>query len=292
MSNPLATQRDLRVDCPARDGVVLRGRFWAGTDPRGILVLSPGLGEHVGCYQELAEKLAMTARLVDVVGFDFRGHGLSPGKRGVVGSYGELVTDLEAAFAWTARERPGRPVYLLGHSNGGQVALRAILRGSVDLAGLVLSNPTIRLAIPVPAWKVALGRFLLRYAPQVTLRSHATDEQMTRDRAAWPARQADSLRHSQISAPLYFGLIDGGAALLDRASEIQVPTLMILGEADTVVDVGAARAFFDRLGSADKTLCSYPDRLHEPLNDLGRDEVYADLISWLIAHIDSRSLSS
>jgi alpha-beta hydrolase superfamily lysophospholipase len=25
----------------------------------------------------------------------------------------------------------------------------------------------------------------------------------------------------------------------------------------------------------------YPDRYHEPFNDLGADEVFADLVSWL-----------
>ena len=57
-----------------------------------------------------------------------------------------------------------------------------------------------------------------------------------------------------MSAPLFFGMIEGGAMLMERAGEIQTPVLMLLGGQDTVTDPAAARAFFDRIGTEDKTL--------------------------------------
>ena len=104
---------------------------------------------------------------VDFVAVDLRGHGRSPGRRGVVQHYDELTADLTAAFEWTGRERPGLPRFVLGHSNGGQVALRAALDPRVGPAidGLILSNPSLRLSVQVPGYKLRLGRFLLRRAP-------------------------------------------------------------------------------------------------------------------------------
>ena len=40
-------------------------------------------------------------------------------------------------------------------------------------------------------------------------------------------------------------------------------------------------AFFERLGSADKTLRLYPEMLHEPLNEIGREEVVKEMTGWL-----------
>ena len=45
---------------------------------------------------------------------------------------------------------------------------------------------------------------------------------------------------------------------------------MLLGGQDTVTDPAAAREFFDRIGSEDKTLSIYPKMMHEPLNEIGR----------------------
>lgn len=271
---------------PTADGAVLHGRLWPGTDPRGVLVIAHGIGEHGGCYEPVAALLAGMPGLVDVLTFDFRGHGRSPGRRGVIRHYDELTADLRAALAWAARERPGRPRFVLGHSNGGQVALRVALEMPDALAGLVLSNPILALAARVPGWKLRVGRLLHRFAPHVTLTSGLDHGQMTRDAASWPARQADPLRHARISAPLFFGMVEGGAALARRAPEVRLPTLLILGGADPVVDPAAGRAFFEALGAADKTLRLYPEMRHEPLNELGREHVHADLVAWLAERLD------
>ena len=64
-------------------------------------------------------------------------------------------------------------------------------------------------------------------------------------------------------------MVAGGDMLIARAGEIRVPTLMLIGGQDPVLDPAAAREFFERLGSEDKTLLIYPKMLHEPLNELG-----------------------
>ena len=69
--------------------------------------------------------------------------------------------------------------------------------------------------------------------------------------------------------------------LLSRAREIRIPILMFLGGQDTVIDPAASREFFDRLGSEDKTCSCYPKMLHEPFNELGREQVIDDMVRWL-----------
>lgn len=266
------------------DGLELKGRHWSRESPRGVLVIGHGFGEHGGCYRHVAEALG-PALDIDVVAPDLRGHGRSPGRRGVVDSYEDLVADLRAAFDWAGNARPGLPRFVLGHSNGGQLALRLGLENPDGLTGLILSDPSLVVATKVSRVKLAIGRFLLRHAPHVTLSASLPAEMMTRDPEMQADHRTDPLRHSRISAPLYFGMVDGGRAILERAGQLVVPSLFLLGESDPVISPSATRRFFEDQGSADKTLIAYPDMRHEPLNELGREQVFSDLSAWLDARL-------
>jgi alpha-beta hydrolase superfamily lysophospholipase len=270
--------RDIEVK--AADGLVLRGRWWRRAEPRGAIVIAHGFAEHGGTHRYAAEWLGATLDL-DVIAVDFRGHGRSPGRRGVVRRYEDLGDDLASALEWAAKRYPDAPRFLLGHSNGGQVALRLALQRRTPVEGLIISNPALRIAIPIPPQKLKLGRWLLRYAPWITLRGNTRAELLTRDPEIQRAHRADPLRHSRMSAPLFFGMVEGGAMLLARAGEIRAPIVLLVGGQDPVVDPAAAREFYDRLSSDDKTLLLYPKMLHEPLNELGRDQVLDDLARWL-----------
>ncbi len=174
---------------------------------------------------------------------------------------------------------------MLGHSNGGQVALRLALQSPGSFSGLIVSNPVLRVTVQVPPLKLKLGRFLARHAPWITLNGSLNAELLTRDPDIQEEHRNDPLRHSRMSGPLFFGMIEGGAMLIERAPEIQTPVLMLLGGQDTVTDPSAGREFFDRIGSEDKTLTIYPKMLHEPLNEIGREQVLSDVLAWIEARL-------
>ena len=274
-----------RPQIRSSDGTELHATFYAGNHPRGVLIISHGLGEHSKCYDSLARQIASMPEMLDVLTFDYRGHGQSPGKRGVIASYDDFLADLNAAIDWVERERPGAPIFLFGHSNGGQVVLHVGLRNDGRISGLVVSNPSLRIAAPVPRHKYAAALFLRRFGPRVTLTSTVRNEDLTSDPVEPRRARLDPLRHSKISAPLFFGMVEGGASVLARAEQLRVPLLMIVSGKDPVVDPAATLAFFDRVSSTDKTLKVYPDMLHEPLNEIGREAVVEEIIGWLSRHL-------
>ncbi len=276
------------VIIPAADGVALRGWYWTRPQPRGTIVAAHGFGEHGGCYRHVADALG-PALEVDFLAPDLRGHGRSPGRRGVVRAYEDFVSDLRGALEWVARERPGLPAYVLGHSNGGLIALRLALAGDVPRAGLILSNPSLRVAAHVPRYRLWIGRFLRRFAPGVTLSGKIDLSLMTRDPAMQREHRTDPLRHSRISAPRYCGMVDSGAFIAEHAPELRDPLLILLGGSDPVIDPVTTRAVFERSGSTEKTLLHYPKMLHEPLNELGREQVFADIVAWLGPRLDRAS---
>jgi alpha-beta hydrolase superfamily lysophospholipase len=280
----LSRTRTSDIDVHSTGGLTLKGRWWRVQAPRAVLVVSHGYGEHGGAYSRLAEAIALRADF-DVIAVDFRGHGRSPGRRGVVRTYDELTDDLLNALEWASNHVRGVRLFVLGHSNGGQVALRAALRDPANFSGLVLSNPVLRVSVEVSPAKLMLARLLARYAPWVTLKGNLNAEMLTRDPEIQQEHRADPLRHSRMSAPLFFGMVEGGAMLMDRAAELKIPVLMLLGAQDKVTDPTAARQFFDRIGSDDKTLSIYPKMMHEPLNEIGRQQVLDDVLAWFEARL-------
>lgn len=269
----------------ARDGVELHGRLWPSERRRAVVVLSHGYGEHSGAYEHVAAPLARRAG-VDILGFDYRGHGRSPGKRGVVRDYAELLGDLRAAIDRAATDAPGLPRFVLGHSNGALVAL-CLAADGLDCAGLILSNPALQLAVPVPPWKLAAGRWLRRFAPGVTLDASISGELLSRDPVMKEARGRDALRHDRISGPLFFGLVENGREIREKFGAIGLPLLMLVGEDDGLIDPGVSARAFDRIGSADKTLIRYPGGRHELFNDLIREAVIDDVVGWLDGRLGS-----
>jgi alpha-beta hydrolase superfamily lysophospholipase len=268
------------IELQSADGTMLRGNWWRRAAPRGLVIISHGYGEHGAGYWRIADSLGKRLEL-DVVAIDYRGHGRSGGRRGVVLRYDELTEDLGCVIQWAGQRAPDLKRFLLGHSNGGQVALRATLRATGAIDGLMVSNPALRVAVSVPAAKLAIARVLGRIAPRVTLKGEIPTNQLTRDPEIQEEHRADRLRHNRMSPRLYFGMLEGGRMLLSRASEIRTPTLMMLGAQDPVIDPIVSREFFDRLGSEDKTLLIYPKMLHEPFNEVGRHQVVEDLVGWL-----------
>jgi alpha-beta hydrolase superfamily lysophospholipase len=91
-----------------------------------------------------------------------------------------------------------------------------------------------------------------------------------------------------MSAPLFFGMVEGGQLVAARAADVRAPLLMLLGTDDPVIDARFSGAVFDTLGSRDKTLRLYPGMLHEPLNELGREQVFDDIAEWLTSRLPSR----
>src|SRR5919205_4187757 len=111
-------------------------RCWPADNPKRLVVLVHGYGEHIGRYAHVAD--ALVARGSMVVGPDHIGHGRSAGEQALVESFEPIVDDLRGVVQ---AERGDLPVVMVGHSMGGLIAVRYAQRHREDLVGLVLSGP-------------------------------------------------------------------------------------------------------------------------------------------------------
>ena len=244
-----------------------------------VAVVVHGLAEHSGRYGHVFS--ALNAAGLDALGVDLRGHGHSAGTRVYVERFEDYLDDVDTAIAEARRRRPGVPVFVIGHSMGGLVILHHALARGANVAGYVASAPGLRNAVVVPGWKDALGRVMARVWPKLAIPTGIGPELLSRDPAVVAAYAADPLVTKTATARWYTSFVGAQAAALARAGELRRPLLMLLGEADRLVDPSGGKDFFAAAGVADKTLKTYPGLFHEVFNEPEQGTVLGDVVDWI-----------
>lgn len=264
----------------------LQGRFWQpiGRRPLGAVVIVHGLGEHSHRYRPLAESLA--AGGWGTFAADLPGHGLSPGRRGHIASYREMLREIGEMTASAQRRCPDLPIVLLGHSMGANLVTNYALRreeiapSAVTPSGMVLSAPMFLPTKPPPRPKIFAAWLTGRLVPWLTIRAPVNAKSLTKNEAVIDDLRNDPLVHNRLSLYLATQLLAQGRHALDHADQIDLPTLLLHGEADPITNYRASESFAMRLGDR-ATYESFPGMLHEVFHEPGRDAVIGKLLDWL-----------
>jgi alpha-beta hydrolase superfamily lysophospholipase len=264
------------------DGVTLWGQAWMPPQPRGVVALVHGIAEHCGRYAFLAERAC--ERGLGVASLDLRGHGRSPGERSYVERFDDYLLDVDALLARAQELAAGCPLFLMGHSMGGAIALRWLAQRRQPLAGLILSSAALKVGGDVPRLLVALAPLLSRWLPH--LRGTRFDPAViSRDAAAVAAYVNDPLVSLQ-APPARTGaeLLRAMEANRAAAPALTTPVYLFHGEADRLTDPAGSREICELWGGPDRTLRLWPGSRHETLNDLDHAAVGTELLDWVLAH--------
>jgi alpha-beta hydrolase superfamily lysophospholipase len=247
--------------------------------PRAVLALVHGVNEHCGRYQRLAEGLP--ARGFAVMGFDHRGHGRSAGRRGHVDDWADYRGDLLAFLQHVRARLPGVPLFLYGHSMGSLVVLDFLAHYPEGLAGAIVSGAAVEPAGVGSSAQRVIARVLSALVPTFSLNVPIESEKLTRDPAAIEAHRTDPMVGTRLTARWGTETMDVIERIKAAPEVIRLPVLFLHGEADPLNLASGARAYFDRLASADKRFVGYPGGLHEPHNDTCCAEVVDDVARWI-----------
>lgn len=257
------------------DGVALATRHWSVPSPRAAIVLLHGVAEHLGRYEHIGA--ALTDRGFDVRGTDLRGFGRSGGRRAYVENFSQYSTDLIDDIA--AAAELGVPVVLLGHSMGGLIASLYAVANHPQPDLLVLSAPAIDAALPKA--KVAMARILVRILPGLTVSNGLDGEQLSRDPTVGERYFADPLVFPKSTIRLGVELIEAMEQARLSLHGITIPTLVIHGGEDTIIDPSFSKPYADL---ADSTRVVFDGFRHESFNEDGGSLAVSTISDW----IDSR----
>lgn len=250
-----------------------------GGAPKAAVLIVHGYGEHCRRYDPVMSCLSERGHAVSA--FDVRGHGRSGGQRGYVSGFDVYVDDLARVAGCVRARWPGCPLLVLGHSNGGLMAIRAVQRAVIEPAGLALTNPLLALhrrRRPVPD---AVASLLSKVLPRLPLPSGVRPGDLTHDAALLEALARDRLVHRVGTPRWYWSMTLAGREALARAPELSLPLLVVRGDGDPLVDPRRALDFFEAAGSSDKRLLTREGELHEVLNELDRAALFVEIAVWL-----------
>ncbi|WP_311029048.1 alpha/beta hydrolase [Mesorhizobium koreense] len=275
---------------------------------RAVVQINHGLAEHAARYARFADHLAASG--FQVYAHDHRGHGGTTALDAPSGIFAresgaeKVIADVLAIHDLIAREHPGLPVIVFGHSMGGLIALNFVQRHSQRIAGAAIWNanfsagPAERLARLLLLWE----RFRLgsdvpsRLLPKLTFQAWARQipdrctgfDWLSRDRAEVDAYIADPLCGWDASVSMWrdiFDLIFHGSDDRNLADvRKDLPFHLVGGDKDPATAGGKAvrnlEARLRRLGFSGVTTRIYPDTRHESLNEMNRETVVADFVEW------------
>ena len=268
---------------PARDGLRLFERRWQPDGlPRGEVLLVHGFIEHGGRYGPTAEALARRGYAVSAT--DLRGHGKSAGPRCSIQSFDQYVDDLDGCFERVVRRAAGKPVFVLGHSLGGLIAVSWCIRGGRAPSGLILSGPALQVGHRLFPWLRRLAGLGNALFPRLRL-VRMGGRSISRDPAVVAQFRDDPLVfHGRFPVRSGAEILRAGDLARTAFQQIRASLLILHGTADRVAAVEASRELLHRAAAADKTLRLYPGLYHEVLNEPEREQVLDDLIQWLDRH--------
>ena len=215
---------------------------------QGLVLVTHGLSEHSGGYQEFSKTLNEWGW--DVVVWDLPGHGRSSGKRGVIEDFEDFLKEQNFFLNWTLKNlaSPHKPLVLFSHSLGALITLKGLLiYGERKIQALCLSAPCVSLALK-PFWfKRLFAHVAALFCPPVTLYNEIEYRNLTHEEQVIKQYASDPYRHNRISARLFLGLVHSSAFVRQKASLFSLPLLLQWGEKDPIIDLQEVKKFYKTL---------------------------------------------
>jgi acylglycerol lipase len=265
----------------AHDGEKLPLHVWGPDHPKAVIVALHGMGDYSNAFAMPAEYWAKQD--IATVAYDQRGFGASdhPGLwAGGDAMRGDLVDALDAARA----KYPGVPVFALGESMGGAVALSEFAKPDAPkVSGLILVAPAVWARSDMP----------LSYRAALWLTAHTFPGMEVSGRGIvhiWPSDNIPMLRaygrdplvQKETRADAVWGLVnlmDAARHAPDHLSD-PPPILFLYGKNDQVIPAEPTEAVVKALGS-EAEVHRYDHGYHMLLRDLDGETVWQDVVTWI-----------
>jgi alpha-beta hydrolase superfamily lysophospholipase len=260
------------------DGARLALRNWSASEPRAVIVALHGFNDYGNAVAGAAAWLARAG--VTTYSIDQRGFGDSP-VRGRWPGAEAMVNDLDTLVDLVRARHPTLPLYVLGESMGGAVALTwAAGKGKGKAEGLVLAAPAVW------GWKALQPAYkaFLFLAAHTTPWAKVTGKRLE----IWPSdniamlraqwRDPKVIKKTRIDA--VYGLVTLMDRAFDSAGAVEMRTLFLYGKHDQVIPAAPIQRVVQALGNEARYVY-YPNGYHMLMRDLQRETVWRDVLAFV-----------
>ena len=263
-----------------QDGLEIEAVEWLPEGKtKAVIALVHGLGEHALRYEYVAQKFTDAGYILS--GFDLRGHGRSAGPRGHAPSYDAMMDDIQKSLDEASARHPGLPVFLYGHSLGGNLVLYFSITRQAQVKGAIVTSPGLGTAKPVNGATLFLGKVMYTLAPTFKINNGLDRSGLARDPEVEKKYSADPLVHPYISSRLGLDMLANGKFILENPTKIHWPLLLMQGSADRLVSPELTRKFAEITPKKLVTYKEWEGYYHELHNEPEKDQVIQVMLDWL-----------
>ena len=253
---------------------------WVAANANAVVCMVHGLGEHINRYEHFAEYLQQYN--IAMIGNDHHGHGKSGGKRGHAPNYEAFMDEIDVLIDEAKQRYPNLPIFLYGHSMGGNFVMNYALKRAPKIAGIISSGPAI--TIPKPSQPSAalllFAKIMNNIFPSLQQPNGLDPNHVSKDETVVKKYIDDPLVHNQISIRTALNIINYGENLNKNTKALPIPLLLMHAEEDHLTDPQGSIDFAKRVGG-DLTFKLWSGMYHEIHNEPGHQEVFKFVLDWM-----------
>ena len=245
---------------------------------KGVIIITHGMGEHSMRYLEMVD--FYTNEGYTVISFDIRGHGLSEGKRGHTPGYDFLMDDIERVYTQVKKDYPSLPIFLFGHSMGGNLVLNFLLRKPNSICGAIVTGAYLKLGFEPPKWKIILAKLSSNIWPTLSQPTELELNALSRNKEVIRKYENDELVHDRITSAFFINVHFAGQYVIDHANEIKTPLLVMHGMEDRLTSPKGSQEFASNAGE-NVHLKMWDGLYHELHNEPEKQEIFHYEMEWM-----------
>lgn len=251
--------------------------MWGAAQPRAVIVALHGMNDY-------GEAFAMPAKFwsehgVTTYAYDQRGFGRTEGDGRWAGT-DVMVSDARAFVALVRTQHPGLPVYVMGESMGGAVAILSGTAGqALGADGVILISPALlgwsHLGVP----ERTLLWTMMQISPGSQVTGQGLNRQPTDNIPVLEALGRDPYVIKRTRVDAVFGLVNLMEEAWQRAPEEKLPTLVVYAGDDQVVPSEPIEELVNRMSDV-HSIC-YMDGFHMLLRDVKGERAWRDILDYI-----------
>lgn len=246
--------------------------------PRAVILALHGFNDYSHAFDGFAQHAATLGYRVEA--FDQQGFGGSA-NRGLWPGNAALAADLRGRIAILAEAWPDTPLFVLGESMGGAVAVVGLAQGAPEVDGLILSAPAVWGGDALNPFYRAVLMAAASMMPDRALSGRGLKRQASDNIEMLIRFGQDPLVIKETRLDAVAGLVGLMDEAVAEASALDVPVLVLMGERDEIIPPEVIAGFIDTLDLEACQSIVYPDGWHMLLRDLQRERVWSDIIDWI-----------
>ena len=215
-----------------------------------------------------------------MVGYDRRGHGRSEGKKGHTPNYEAFLKEVDELIKITKTRYPVSPIFLYGHSMGGNILLKYLIDRKPTVAGAITTGAFIEFPEAPPALLIMIGKIMRKIYPAFTQSNGLNAQDVSSDPKVVEDYINDPLVHDKITSATAIGMIETAKELEAFKGSLSSPTLMMHGNQDKLTGFNGSKSFAGRV-SGEIIYKEWDGAYHEIHNEAIQNEVFDYTIDWI-----------